>query len=82
MEIAIRYEKIDLGDDRFVFKPIGIVYGRYDEINGVFVTEYDEKFEAGIGADGVQSLINKLDLDLLADAAGDAGIDDDIGLEL
>lgn len=43
MEVAIRYEKIDLGDDRFVFKPIGIVYGRYDEINGVFVTEYDEK---------------------------------------
>ncbi|MDY6429441.1 MAG: DNA-directed RNA polymerase subunit beta' [Synergistales bacterium] len=29
---------------------------------------YDEKFTAGIGADGVQSLIRKLDLDLLADS--------------
>ena len=30
--------------------------------------KYDEKFSAGIGADGVQSLIQKLDLDLLADS--------------
>ena len=30
--------------------------------------KYDEKFQAGIGADGVQALINKLDLDLLADS--------------
>ena len=27
---------------------------------------YDRKFEAGIGADGIQTLINKLDLDLLS----------------
>ena len=29
---------------------------------------YDENFEAGIGADGVQALINKLDLDMLTDS--------------
>lgn len=27
---------------------------------------YDEKFEAGIGADGVQTIIDRLNLDLLA----------------
>ena len=30
--------------------------------------KYDEKFESGIGADGVLALIRKLDLDLLADS--------------
>lgn len=42
MDIAVRYEKIDLGYDKFLFKPVGIVKGIYNKTNNTFETEYGE----------------------------------------
>ncbi len=44
------------------FKQGEVIYERQQNL----CCEYDKNFEAGIGADGVQTLINKLDLDLLS----------------
>ena len=29
MDIAIKYEKFDLGDDRYLFKAVSIIKGKY-----------------------------------------------------
>lgn len=39
-DIAISFEKYDLGDERFVFKPISIIRGTYDAQNNQFETDY------------------------------------------
>ena len=46
------------------FNQADVIYERQQ----ILCSAYDPEFEAGIGADGVQTLINKLDLDLLADS--------------
>ena len=50
------------------FKQGEVIYERQQRL----CSGYDEKFEAGIGADGVQTLINRLDLDLLSATLRDA----------
>ncbi len=42
MDIAVKYEKINLGSERYVFKPVCIVKGKYDPDVDVFETEYGE----------------------------------------
>lgn len=42
MDIAIKYEKVELGDDKFVFKPVSVIKGEYDEEADLFETEYGE----------------------------------------
>ena len=42
MDIAIKYEKIELGDDKFAFKPVSVIRGEYDEEAEIFETEYGE----------------------------------------
>lgn len=43
MEIAVKYERIDLGEDKYIFKPVGIVRGYYNEEEEIFVTDYKEE---------------------------------------
>ena len=42
MDIAIKYEKLELGDDKFVFKPVSVIKGEYDDEADIFETEYGE----------------------------------------
>ena len=42
MDIAVKYEKINLGNDRFVFKPVCIIKGKYEPEVDAFETEYGE----------------------------------------
>lgn len=42
MDIAIKYEKVELGDDKFVFKPVSVIKGEYDEDAEIFETEYGD----------------------------------------
>lgn len=42
MDIAVRYEKIDLGYDKFLFKPVGVIKGIYNKEENTFETEYGE----------------------------------------
>jgi len=42
MDIAIKYEKVELGDDKFAFKPVSVIKGEYDEEAELFETEYGE----------------------------------------
>lgn len=44
MDIAIRMQKIELGNDRVVFKPIGIIKGIYDESDDTFYDELDFQY--------------------------------------
>ena len=42
MDIAVKYEKINLGNERYVFKPVCVIRGKYDPEVDVFETEYGE----------------------------------------
>lgn len=42
MDIAIKYEKINLGSFKYVFKPIGLIKGSYEEETNMFYTDYGE----------------------------------------
>lgn len=42
MDIAIKYEKINLGGEKYIFKPISIITGLYDEETELFETNYKE----------------------------------------
>ncbi|MBQ7217226.1 MAG: DNA-directed RNA polymerase subunit beta' [Synergistaceae bacterium] len=66
----MRYEKNIDDPSHLVIEPGSSYFSQGDVIfehQQALCRQYDPKFEAGIGADGVQALINKLDLDLLAD---------------
>ena len=66
----MRYEKNIDDPSHLVIEPGSSYFSQGDvvfEHQQALCRMYDPKFEAGIGADGVQALINKLDLDLLAD---------------
>ena len=42
MDIAIKYEQINLGNDKYVFKPVSVIKGKYDPGSDSFETEYGE----------------------------------------
>ena len=42
MDIAIKYEKFDLGDDRYLFKAVSIIRGKFCEETETFETEYGD----------------------------------------
>ena len=66
----MRYEKNIDDPSHLVIEPGSSYFSQGDivfEHQQYICRKYDPQFEAGIGADGVQALINKLDLDLLAD---------------
>ena len=68
---VMRHEKVIDDPSQLVIEPGASLFNQGDVIfehQQRICRQYDEKFDAGIGADGVQSLINKLDLDLLADS--------------
>ncbi|MBQ7219958.1 MAG: DNA-directed RNA polymerase subunit beta' [Synergistaceae bacterium] len=68
---VMRYEKNIDDPSHLVIEPGSSPFAQGDvvfEHQQDLCRRYDPKFEAGIGADGVQALINKLDLDLLADS--------------
>ena len=68
---VMRYEKVIDDPSQLVIEPGSSPFNQGDVIfehQQNLCRKYDEKFEAGIGADGVLALINKLDLDLLADS--------------
>lgn len=46
MDIAIRMQKIELGVDRVVFKPIGIIKGHYDDFDDLFYDELDLQYDS------------------------------------
>ena len=66
----MRYEKNIDDPSHLVIEPGKSYFSQGDvvyEHQQYLCRQYDPEFEAGIGADGVLALINKLDLDLLAD---------------
>jgi len=68
---VMRYEKVVDDPSHLVIDPGSSIFNQGDVIfehQQRICRKYDEKFQSGIGADGVQALINKLDLDLLADS--------------
>lgn len=42
MFVAIKYEKINLTYDKFIFKPVGLIKGEYEAENNLFITDYGE----------------------------------------
>ena len=67
---VMRYEKNIDDPSHLVIEPGSSYFSQGDvvfEHQQELCRKYDPDFEAGIGADGVLALINKLDLDLLAD---------------
>lgn len=44
MDIAIRMQKIELGNERVIFKPIGVIKGNYDKENETFCDEYGYEY--------------------------------------
>ena len=42
MDIAVKYERINLGYEKCIFKPISVIKGRYDEETDTFETEYGD----------------------------------------
>lgn len=51
MDVAIRYEGILIGEDKILFKPIGIIRGKYDKQDDIFLDEYGCKFSSIDGID-------------------------------
>ena len=39
MDIAIQFEKIDLDDEKCIFKPVNTIFGLYDKGSQLFITE-------------------------------------------
>lgn len=46
MDVAIRMQKIELGVDRVVFKPIGIIKGHYDDFDDLFYDELNLQYDS------------------------------------
>ena len=44
MDIAIEVQKISIGEDRFLFKPVRILKGTYDSNKDIFIDEYETKY--------------------------------------
>lgn len=68
---VMRHEKVVDDPCHLVIEPGKSPFNQADVIyerQEILCRAYDEEFEAGIGADGVQTLINRLDLDILADS--------------
>ena len=74
----VRLEKVIDYPSQLVIEPGNSPFNQADVIfehQQELCRKYDENFEAGIGADGVQALINKLDLDMLADSLREQIVD-------
>ena len=68
---VMRHEKVIDDPSHLVIEQGSSPFAQGDVIfehQALLCRRYDDKFEAGIGADGVQALINRLDLDLLTDS--------------
>ena len=68
---VMRHEKVIDDPSHLVINPGMSMFSQGDVIfehQQRICRKYDENFSSGIGADGVQALINKLDLDTLADS--------------
>ena len=68
---VMRHEKVIDDPSQLIIDPGSSFYNQGDVIFEHLqrlCRMYDDKFEAGIGADGVQALISKLDLDSLVDS--------------
>ena len=50
-EIAVYFQKFELGDDMYAFKPSNIIRGNYDEEQGNFITDADIQCEPIFGGD-------------------------------
>ena len=50
MNIAVQLEKILLGNERVVFKPIGLIKGFYDSEEELFIDEYGYEYDKMGGA--------------------------------
>lgn len=46
MEVAIKYERVELGGTKVIFKPVSVIKGSYDQLNNVFETEYGQCCES------------------------------------
>ena len=44
MDIAIEVQKISLGEDKLLFKPIRLLKGIYDEEKDIFIDEFENKY--------------------------------------
>lgn len=44
MDVAIRYEGIIIGEDKILFKPVGVMRGKYDDKDNVFMDECGCKY--------------------------------------
>ena len=51
MDIAVYFEKINLGNDWFSFKPVSVIRGKYDKIKNLFQTDYGVLCESINGND-------------------------------
>lgn len=51
MDIAIYFEKINLGNDYFLFKPVSVIRGEYDKTKNLFQTDYGILCESIYGND-------------------------------
>lgn len=51
MDIAIQFEKINLGNDRFLFKPLGIIKGKLNKELNKFETEHGVICDSMVGND-------------------------------
>lgn len=51
MDIAVYFEKINLGNDWFSFKPVSVIRGKYDKTKNLFQTDYGVLCESINGND-------------------------------
>lgn len=67
MEYAIKYEKIDLGGEKVVYKPVSVIKGNYDPLNKCFETDFGEYYDSMGTFDFVNNdcFANATNLDLL-----------------
>lgn len=51
MEVAIKYEKIELGGIKVAFKPVSVIKGNYDKEDELFTTDYGQDCESFLNYD-------------------------------
>jgi len=80
MEVAIQYDKYNLGFDRYFFKPVGIIKGKYDDLYDTFETEYDYVYERidGFNFDSDYYFYGAVTLDELKQRYGNHLTEDDL----
>ena len=51
MDIAVYFEKIDLGEGKYLFKPVNVIRGEYNSNTNIFITDYGVVCESITGND-------------------------------